>query len=287
MSGPLPFPDFDPIAVQIGPLAIHWYALAYIGGLLAGWWYVNRLTRRPPRVTDAAAVGDFVTWAIVGVIAGGRLGYVLFYKPAFFLAHPDQIFAVWQGGMSFHGGLLGVIAAIVLFTRKRAIPLFAFGDLVACAAPIGLLLGRLANFVNGELYGRASDVAWAVAFPAGGGIGRHPSQLYEAALEGLALFALLFVLHRWTRLRYRSGALTGIFFAGYGCARFAVEFFREPDAHLGFLFAGATMGQLLSLPLIAAGIALIAWAYHRPSLADTPPVGAVTHAGPPPRRSRK
>ena len=280
----IPYPVIDPILLDFGAVKVRWYGVTYIIAFILAALVLRGLSRRGRFPVEEDRVIDVLFWGILGVFLGGRIGYFAFYGDGQPLWH---IVKVWDGGMSFHGGLLGVIAAIVLFTRKRAIPLFAFGDLVACAAPIGLLLGRLANFVNGELYGRASDVAWAVAFPAGGGIGRHPSQLYEAALEGLALFALLFVLHRWTRLRYRSGALTGIFFAGYGCARFAVEFFREPDAHLGFLFAGATMGQLLSLPLIAAGIALIGWAYHRPSLADTPPVGAVTHAGPPPRRSRK
>jgi phosphatidylglycerol---prolipoprotein diacylglyceryl transferase len=295
MTGPLPFPAFDPIALEIGPLAIRWYALAYIAGLLGGWWYVNRLSRRPPPVASAQAIGDFVTWAIIGVIVGGRVGYVLFYKPAFFLNHPDQILAVWQGGMSFHGGLLGVIAATILFCRFRGISLLPFADRIACAAPIGLLLGRAANFINGELYGRASDVAWAVAFPAGGGIGRHPSQLYEAALEGLVLFILLFALFRWTRARLYPGLLTGVFLIGYGTARFFAEFFREPDAYLGFLFAGATMGQLLSLPLIAAGLLFIGYALRHPPVSETPLPEKPVAPPPPtppasdrkPRRNRK
>ncbi len=271
MYGPLPFPDFDPIALQLGPLAIRWYALAYITGLLGGWWYMQTLSRRPPHVISAEAIGDFVTWAIIGVIVGGRLGYVLFYQPAYFAAHPGEIFAVWQGGMSFHGGLLGVVTATILFAHRRGIGLLAFGDRIACAAPIGLLLGRLANFINGELYGRATDVAWAVAFPAGGGIGRHPSQLYEASLEGAVLFALLFGLFRWSRARFYPGLLTGIFLSGYGAARFGVEFFREPDAHLGFLFAGATMGQLLSLPLIIAGLVFAGYALRHPPMLETEP----------------
>lgn len=284
MSGPLPFPDFDPIALQIGPLAIRWYALAYIAGLLGGWWYMRILSRRAPRPVPEAAIGDFVTWAIIGIIVGGRLGYVLFYKPAYFAANPDQILAVWQGGMSFHGGLIGVITATILFARRRRIPLLVFADLIACAAPIGLLLGRLSNFINGELYGRATDVAWAVAFPAGGGIGRHPSQIYEACLEGLVLFALLFALFRWTRTRLFPGMLTGIFLTGYGVARFAIEFFREPDAHLGFLFAGATMGQLLSLPLILAGLAFIGYAMRHPPAVD--PDAALADADPASQRQR-
>ena len=285
MSGPLPFPDFDPIALQIGPLAIRWYALAYIAGLLGGWWYMVRLSRRPPRAITAEAIGDFVTWAIVGVILGGRLGYVLFYKPAFFVEHPDQIFAVWQGGMSFHGGLLGVIVAAILFARRRGIALLPFADRIACAAPVGLLLGRVANFVNGELYGRPTDVAWAFDFPGGGGVGRHPSQLYEAGLEGIVLFVVLFALYRWSRARLFAGLLTGCFLIGYGLARFVVEFFREPDAHLGFLFAGATMGQLLSLPLIAAGLAFAAFALRRPPMSETSAVPAAPAGkGSPPRK---
>jgi phosphatidylglycerol:prolipoprotein diacylglycerol transferase len=287
MSGPLPFPEFDPIVLQIGPLAIRWYALAYIVGLLGGWFYMTRLARRPPRAITADAIGDFVTWAIIGVILGGRLGYVLFYKPAFFASHPDQILAVWQGGMSFHGGLLGVVVATILFARRRGIGLLPFADRIACAAPIGLLLGRLANFVNGELYGRPTDVAWAVAFPGGGGVGRHPSQLYEAGLEGVVLLAVLYALFRWSRARLFPGLLTGCFLIGYGLARFVVEFFREPDAHLGFLFAGATMGQLLSLPLIAAGLAFAAWALRQPPLAESPAEPAAsTGKGSPPRKRK-
>lgn len=280
MSGPLPFPDFDPIALQLGPLAIRWYALAYIAGLLGGWWYVVRLCRRPPPIASAQAIGDFVTWAIIGVIAGGRFGYVLFYKPAYFAAHPDQIFAVWQGGMAFHGGLLGVIVATILFARRRDIPLLAFADRIACAAPIGLLLGRVANFVNGELYGRATEVPWAVAFPGGGGVGRHPSQLYEAGLEGIVLFVLLYALWRWSRARCYPGLLTGCFLVGYGMARFVVEFFREPDAHLGFLFAGATMGQLLSLPLIGAGLCFALYALRQQPMAETAPSSPADSAAP-------
>jgi phosphatidylglycerol:prolipoprotein diacylglycerol transferase len=280
MSGPLPFPEIDPIALQVGPLAIRWYALAYIAGLLCGWRYMRMLARRAPRAAPESAIDDFLTWAIIGVIAGGRLGYVLFYNPLHFAANPGEIFAVWQGGMSFHGGLLGVIAATIAFARRRGIALLAFADLIACAAPIGLFLGRLTNFVNGELYGRATGVAWAVAFPAGGGIGRHPSQLYEAFLEGVVLFVLLLGLFGWTRARLYPGLLTGVFLAGYGVARFAVEFVREPDAQLGFLYAGATMGQLLSLPLIAAGLAFAGHALRRPARPSNDPDSARRDAAP-------
>jgi phosphatidylglycerol:prolipoprotein diacylglycerol transferase len=285
MSAPLPFPEFDPVALQLGPLAIRWYALAYIGGLLGGWWYIARLARQAPRVVTPQQVGDFVTWAIIGVIAGGRLGYVLFYKPGYFIENPDQIVAVWQGGMSFHGGLAGVIIATILFARRHSIPMVAFGDRIACAAPIGLLLGRLANFINGELYGRPTDAAWAIDFT-GDGVGRHPSQIYEAGLEGLVLSVVLLVLWLATRARYYPGLLFGIFLIGYGLARFTVEFFREPDAHLGFLFAGATMGQLLSLPLIAAGGGFVLYAMRQPPLSDeaTPDKDAATTV---PRQSKR
>ena len=259
MSGPLPFPDFDPVAIAIGPLAIRWYALAYIAGLLAGWWWAARLARLPGSAVPPAKLGDFLTWAIVGIIAGGRLGYVLFYQPGHFLAHPLEIVYLWQGGMSFHGGLAGIVAAIVLFARANGIPVLALGDLVAAAGPIGLFLGRLANFVNGELFGRASDVPWAIVFPNGGPAGRHPSQLYEALLEGIVLFAVLAALMLRPWVRARPGIVAGSFVAGYGVARFIVEFFREPDSFLGYLAFGATMGQLLSLPLIAVGAGFIAW----------------------------
>jgi phosphatidylglycerol:prolipoprotein diacylglycerol transferase len=269
MSGPIPFPDFDPVAIAIGPLVVRWYALAFIGGLLSGWGYMVWLLRRPPATMTAQQVGDFFSWAIVGVIAGGRLGFVGFYQPEFYLANPLQILAVWNGGMSFHGGLLGVVAATVLFARRHGLNVLALADLVAAATPIGLFLGRLANFINGELYGRPTDVPWAVAFPAGGGIGRHPSQLYEAALEGLVLFTILFVLARLLGARARPGLLTGVFLLGYGLARTFVEFFRQPDTYVGdggFLIAGTTMGQWLSVPIAVAGIAFIVYALRHARL---------------------
>ncbi|GAB3118654.1 prolipoprotein diacylglyceryl transferase [Novispirillum itersonii] len=269
MTDPLQFPAFDPIALQIGPLALRWYALAYIAGLVGGWQLMKRLARTLTadgrvRVTGEQ-VDDLLTWVTLGVILGGRLGYVLFYKPSFYFANPSEILQVWQGGMAFHGGLLGVILAMVLFARRHKLPFLAIGDMVATVVPLGLLFGRLANFINGELWGRPSDVAWAMVFPHGGPLPRHPSQLYEAALEGLVLLVLMLVLF-YTRpvLRNRHGALGGIFLIGYGAARFTVEFFREPDSFLGLLWAGASMGQLLSLPMIAVGVALLVWALRRP-----------------------
>ncbi|MBT5943136.1 MAG: prolipoprotein diacylglyceryl transferase [Rhodospirillaceae bacterium] len=263
MTGPIPFPEIDPVAFAIGPFVVRWYALAFIAGLLAGWGYMVTLLRRPPVTMTSQQVGDFFSWAIVGVIVGGRLGFVGFYQLDFFLANPLQILAVWNGGMSFHGGLLGVIVAIILYARRYNILVLTLGDLVAAAAPIGLFLGRLANFINGELYGRATDVPWAVVFPDGGDIGRHPSQLYEAGLEGLLLFVILFALARFARARYRPGLLTGVFLLGYGSARTFVEFFRQPDNYVGdggFLLWGSTIGQWLSTPIAIAGLIFIVYA---------------------------
>jgi phosphatidylglycerol:prolipoprotein diacylglycerol transferase len=255
------FPQFDPVLVRVGPFAVRWYALAYIAGLLIGLWAVRRLAQRRPAVATPEQVGDFLTWATLGVIIGGRLGYVLFYQPARFLAHPLEILAVWSGGMSFHGGMLGMAAAIVLFCRKNRVPVLGFADRIAAIAPIGLLLGRIANFINGELWGRPAPpwLPWAMIFPADPQLlPRHPSQLYQALLEGVVLLSVMLALAASERVRARFGALTGAFLCGYAVARFIGEFFRQPDPFLGFLFAGATMGQLLSVPMLLAGIALIA-----------------------------
>lgn len=264
----LPFPAIDPVLVEIGPLAIRWYALAYVVGLLGGWAYIRHLARtaRPP-VLDAVQVDDLLVWATLGTVLGGRLGYVLFYNLPFFLDHPAEIVMLWHGGMSFHGGLLGVILATALFCRQRGLAPLRVGDTVAAAAPIGLFFGRLANFVNGELFGRpAPDLPWAVVFPRGGPIPRHPSQLYEAALEGLALFVLLAVVWHTTRLPRRPGAMVGLFLCGYGAARITAEMFREPDAQIGFLPFGTTMGQILSLPMLAIGAGLLIRALRRPMI---------------------
>ena len=258
----IPFPDIDPIAVQLGPIAIRWYALSYIAGLLLGWRYMRWLARREPKFATVEAIDDFLLWATIGVVVGGRLGYVLFYNPGHFFYYPGDILKVWSGGMSFHGGLLGVTLAMYLFSRKRGYGFLNFTDIVSCAAPIGLFFGRIANFANGELYGRATDVSWAMIFPSDPErLPRHPSQLYEAALEGLLLFTLLFVIERTTDWRQRPGLMTGLFVAGYGLSRFVVEFVREPDAHLQTLALGLSMGQYLSLPMIAVGIGAALW--HR------------------------
>jgi phosphatidylglycerol:prolipoprotein diacylglycerol transferase len=253
----LSFPVIDPVLVQFGPFAIRWYALAYIAGLLLGWSYCIWLAKQQPvRVTTTQLV-DFLNWAIVAIVVGGRVGYVLFYQRAYYFANPAQILQVWHGGMSFHGGLTGVIVALFFFTRRHKIPFLALADLVASAAPIGLFLGRLANFINDELWGRPSDVPWAMVFPNGGPLPRHPSQLYEAALEGVVLFLVLFALGRSQAVRARLGLLTGVFLSGYALSRIFVEFFREPDRQIGYLIGGTTMGQWLSLPMLAVGVYLI------------------------------
>ncbi|MCW3476027.1 prolipoprotein diacylglyceryl transferase [Limobrevibacterium gyesilva] len=260
------FPQFDPVIIQVGPLAIRWYALAYIVGLVLGWRLVRRLAQQAPVVATPVQVDDFLTWATLGVVLGGRLGYVLFYQPDRFLAAPLEIFAVWQGGMSFHGGMLGVAIAIIWFCRRQRIPILGFADRIAVAAPIGLGLGRVANFINGELWGRPApeDLPWAMIFPTGGPVARHPSQIYQALMEGLILFVVMFALSRREALRARFGLLTGIFLTGYALARIIGELFRQPDAFLGFLFAGATMGQLLSVPMLLVGLALVVRAKPQP-----------------------
>jgi phosphatidylglycerol:prolipoprotein diacylglycerol transferase len=285
------YPQFDPDIVRLGPIAIRWYALAYITGLVLGWRLLRRLVLRTPEVASPVQVDDFLTWATLGVVLGGRLGYVLFYQPAFYLTHPGQIFAVWEGGMSFHGGMLGVAVAIVIFCHRNGIQLLGFADRIAVCAPIGLGLGRIANFINGELWGRPAPLWWpgAMVFPnatptehpsidvyaalhdtvcAGLDptrcVPRYPSELYEAFLEGLVLFCVMWMLARRRTLRARFGWLTGAFLIGYGIARIIGECFREPDAFLGFLPFGTTMGQWLCLPMLLAGVALI-WFSRRES----------------------
>lgn len=268
---PLPFPDIDPVAFELGPIHIRWYALAYLTGFLAGWRYSRALARKDPdRKPTPDQIDDFLSWAILGVILGGRIGYVLFYQPALYLADPLAILKIWQGGMSFHGGLVGLVLAIFLYARRQTIPVLHLADLVSCVAPVGLFFGRIANFINGELFGRITHVPWGIIFPYGGDQPRHPSQLYEAALEGAALFALLFFLARKDSLRTRPGFLSGIFLTGYGLSRLTIEFFREPDIQIGYLFGMATMGQILCLPMIVAGIGLTVFALSRPTAKKIP-----------------
>jgi phosphatidylglycerol:prolipoprotein diacylglycerol transferase len=254
----IPYPAIDPVLIEFGPFAIRWYALAYIAGLLIGWRYCLSMARRPPQVIDPAALDDFLVWVTLGVVLGGRIGYVLFYNLPFYLQHPVDALKIWTGGMSFHGGAIGVVLATLLFTRLRKIDFLGLSDILVCAVPIGLFLGRLANFINGELYGRPSDVWWAMVFPSDPTrLPRHPSQLYEAALEGVVLFVILYVLQRYTRAREYRGLLSGVFLTGYAVARIVAEFFRQPDQQLGYLLGGLTMGQLLSIPVLIVGLWLI------------------------------
>jgi len=307
----IPFPAIDPIAIPLGPFAIRWYALAYIVGLVIGWRYCLMLADRPPNLVGRREVDDFLVWATLGVVLGGRIGYVLFYNLAYYADHPVQALYLWHGGMSFHGGAIGVTVAIILFARLRGVSILALSDIVIEAVPIGLFFGRIANFINGELYGRAGSVPWAMQFPtelladpaeASAAIDaaskidpafnsvdaiiaadrhnpqiqailaqiltpRHPSQLYEAASEGILLFLLLlYAEHRGARRR--PGFETGLFLAGYAAARMAGELFRQPDIQIGYLAFGLTMGQLLSIPVLLAGFAFIWRARRMPAAAS-------------------
>ena len=257
------FPNLDPVAFSLGPLVVRWYALAYLAGFIAGWRWCMVMASRDPSVPRPELFDEFLSWAVLGVVLGGRLGYILFYNFDQYLDHPLEAFRVWHGGMSFHGGMIGVIVAAYVFTHIKKIPLLAFTDLLSCVAPIGLGLGRMANFVNGELFGRQTDVPWGVIFPRGGAMPRHPSQLYEAAAEGLLMLLVMFLLSRQPKIRARKGFLSGTFLTIYGIMRFGIEFFREPDPQLGFLFAGATMGQLLCVPMIIVGVFILAQSGRR------------------------
>jgi phosphatidylglycerol:prolipoprotein diacylglycerol transferase len=253
-------PEFDPVAISIGPLAIRWYGLTYLAGFLAAWWLGVRRIDKAKAAHRAAVTrtqfDDLLFFSVLGVIFGGRLGYVLFYKPAYYATHPLEIFAIWQGGMSFHGGFLGVLIAMWLLARKHGIDWWRLMDFVAPLVPLGIAAGRMGNFINGELYGRVTDLPWGMVFRGAGEAPRHPSQLYQFALEGITLFALLWWFSSKPRPRAQVSAL---FLLGYGGFRFAAEFAREPDAFLGILALGMTMGQWLSLPMIIAGVALFAW----------------------------
>jgi phosphatidylglycerol---prolipoprotein diacylglyceryl transferase len=271
----LPYPHVDPVLVSFGPFAIRWYALAYICGILLGWLYARAIIANErfwggPAPFTVADFDDFVLWVTLGIILGGRIGYVLFYNFDRFIEHPAEIVQVWKGGMSFHGGFLGCVLAVVLFALKRHISILSLGDATCAVGPIGLFLGRLANFVNGELWGRQTDVPWAMIFPnpEAGGVPRHPSQLYEATLEGLVLLVILHVLIRRGALQ-RPGLIIGAFAIGYAVMRSFCELFREPDVQLGFLWRGTTMGMLLSVPLLLAGIGLVAYALRRKPVRST------------------
>jgi phosphatidylglycerol:prolipoprotein diacylglycerol transferase len=262
----LAFPEISPIALTIPFVGfpIRWYALAYLAGVLLGWRYLMVLSRRPACRMAPPVLEDFLLPATLSILLGGRLGYVVFYQWPYFSEHFWSIFKVWQGGMSFHGGLIGMIIGGWWFSRRRALPYLHFTDHLAVVAPIGIFLGRLANFVNGELYGRITDVWWAVRFPEGDYLPRHPSQLYEAAFEGVFLFILLSVMALCPKIVDRHGLLSGTFLAVYGLARFNVEYFREPDPQLGFVLGSLSMGQILCMPLIFFGLVLIVRALQRP-----------------------
>src|ERR1700744_2030910 len=272
------FPTFDPVAIAIGPIVIRWYALAYIGGIVLGWIDARALVKSEPLWGGPAPISlmqldDFILWVTVGIILGGRTGYVLFYNLAFFIQHPAEIFELWKGGMSFHGGFLGCVAAVILFCRQNSLPILSLGDITTAVGPIGLFLGRIANFINSELWGRPADasVPWAVIFPNGGPIPRHPSQLYEAGLEGVVLFTILAVMIRMGALK-RRGLILGSFIAIYGIARIIGECFREPDPQLGFLGGVLTMGMLLSVPMIIEGVIIIGAAVRRRTAEPASPI---------------
>jgi phosphatidylglycerol:prolipoprotein diacylglycerol transferase len=259
----------SPVALDLHYIQIRWYSLAYICGIILAWWYVTRLLREPGAPMATRHADDLVFYATLGILIGGRLGYVLFYLPRHYLDNPSEIFKLWQGGMSFHGGAIGVSLAMIYLARKNRLNLLRVSDYISCAVPIGLFLGRLANFVNGELWGRATDVPWAMIFPSDiSGQPRHPSQLYEAGLEGIGLFCLLAWLFWRTDARYKPGRLTGAFLLGYGLIRVLLENFRQPDEALGFIVGPITMGQILSLPMIIGGGYLIATARRRQRAID-------------------
>jgi len=277
----VPFPDFDPVLVHLGPFAIRWYALAYIAGILLGWRYAVTLLKTPslwmrrPAPISTEQLDDLVLWITLGVIVGGRLGHTLFYTPELIWRDPVEILKVWHGGMSFHGGALGVLLAISVFAWRNGLDLLRLGDLVAAGAPIGLFFGRIANFINGELWGRPTTLPWGIIFPGAGPLPRHPSQLYEASLEGLLLFAVLawaVWARRWTD---RRGVIMGLFVAGYGLVRISLENVREPDAYMPAFPFGLTMGMMLSAPMVLAG----GWLVWR-GLREPRPAAATPEAAP-------
>jgi len=262
MSTGLAFPDISPIAFKIGFFVVRWYALAYIFGILATWGLVSKMNQKEKESLSSKQLENFVTYAIIAILLGGRLGYVLFYHFSYYLQNPLHIFFLWEGGMSFHGALCAFIGALFIFCAKEKIALFRFSDMIAAVAPVGLFLGRIANFINGELYGRTTNVPWGVRFPNGGSVPRHPSQLYEAFLEGIVLFILLNTLWWFVpKIRNKHGFISGLFLCLYSLFRAFIELFREPDEQLGFFWNHLTMGQILCLPMFLGGILLIFLSY--------------------------
>lgn len=258
MNG-IPFPQIDPVAFAVGPVQIHWYALAYLAGFMLGWAYAVHLLKKYGTASPfkPVQVEDVLPWCIAGVILGGRIVYTLVYNPVLYMHNPGDAFKIWQGGMSFHGGLIGVIVAIALYARAKKLPFLAITDVAAALTPIGLFLGRIANFVNGELYGRATTLPWGVVFPDGGPLPRHPSQLYEALMEGALLFVILNILARRKDAWTKHGLLSGIFLIGYGISRLVVECVREPDQQMGYFAGVLTMGQILCVPMLIAGVWIV------------------------------
>ncbi|MDO6527943.1 prolipoprotein diacylglyceryl transferase [Motilimonas sp. 1_MG-2023] len=256
------FPQIDPIIFSIGPLAVRWYGVMYLVGFAFAMWMANRRAMKPGSGWTKDEVSDVLFYGFLGVILGGRMGYVLFYQTSLFLDNPLYLFKIWEGGMSFHGGLLGVIVAMFWFAKKTNRKFFTIADFIAPLIPVGLGAGRFGNFINGELWGRVTDSPWGMVFPGAGALPRHPSQLYEFALEGVVLF---FILYFYSRKPRPLGAISGLFLLGYGTFRFIIEFAREPDEHLGLLTAGLSMGQLLSLPMMIAGLIFMIWAYKQPT----------------------
>lgn len=246
----LKFPNIDPVALEIGPLKIHWYGLAYMVGIFLAWKMGTILLRKSPNGITEKNLDDSIFWAIIGIVVGGRLGYVLFYSPSMIWTTPLEVFQTWRGGMSFHGGLIGVLVCLTLYANQQKIKFLSILDIIACVTPIGLFCGRIANFINGELWGRPTDVAWSMIFPHGGDLPRHPSQLYEAATEGLLLFLILAFLWSKTSLRHKPGKISGVFALGYALTRSFCELYRTPDA---YIIGSLTIGQALCIPLIGIG----------------------------------
>lgn len=251
------FPNIDPVIIHIGPLAIRWYSIAYIMGIILAWLLIRYFNKKDQVFDEKKISDDFFSYGILSLILGGRIGYVLFYNFSYYLHNPLEILKVWEGGMSFHGGLIGVTTASYLLCKKHKISFLSFMDLLSIAVPIGLFFGRIANFINQELCGRITTSSIGIIFPNSGPLPRHPSQLYEATLEGLVLLCILFSLANFTRIRKYKGCLSGVFLIGYGISRFIVEFFREPDIQIGYIFKYFTMGQLLSIPVIILGISIV------------------------------
>lgn len=263
--------DLDPVAISIGPFDLRWYALAYMIGLIGGWRWGMKLAENSPLPIEPDHIDRFLTWAVIGVILGGRLGAILFYRPSLFIEDPLEVLMIWNGGMSFHGGLLGVMIAMILFAKFNAIPLFSLTDIICAVAPLGIFFGRITNFINGEHWGRVTDVSWAMGFPRSGDLlPRHPSQLYESVLEGLILLIILMVAIYRFRALTRPGLVTGLFLVGYALARGTAELFREPEAWIDLLPFGTTWGQWLSAPMLIGGVYLILSA-HRARRIETPP----------------